>query len=292
MREITTMESGDKKPEWKRAGLRRAALMHDLAFAYDLGQYEVEGASSSPGKKQIPRPDSTDQVKLTKKQKNLLRRWNLHEPLIDDAVDGYIRFRKSIEDVAQLHASVLILWASRLNTVEEAAEWLALERKRPTDHEFGALKKALQNLREVLVDWRLTPKTGDAPLVNPFGVAVALGLDEAKTRYGNGKLLKLHVVDRLANRTFLEGLAYGKLLDRCGDPVPPEPLERLRLEFKGPGQGRIGQYQLQDAQWWVLRYIGGVELMKVARTAGITYQQMQRSFGDTERALGLMRSWI
>ena len=274
---------------WSRAGARRAALQQELAFAYSMGEYEPDGKAVK-GHVIPRRSDSKLTERLSGDQKATLESWSLHEKLIDEAVEGYQRFRKAMDRVAEQWFDTLIDWVERTRELRDAIGWLKEEQENPEQPDLSGVGMALEDLRVELGRWRLAPEAGPAPMLNPFAVALALGLEQAARWHRMRKPLGLAAVPGLAGGSFLQGLAYARLWDRYGGTPPGNVLEKaLGLKVAKPGHGRMGQYQLQDAQWWVLVHIGDVKLSRVAWHSNKTYQELQRSFRNTERALGFRK---
>lgn len=272
--------------EWSRGGQRRAALLQELAYAYNLGQYEVPGACGSPGGIQIYLPDHRDQRQLTDDNHVALSQlWNLHEPLLDEAIEGYTRFRQSIEAVARIHSGTFQLWTKRVANEKDAAKWIAHESDNPSDPEFAVLNGALSDLKTEMTKWKLAYEGSDAPLVNPLAVAIALGIEDTRKWHHKDGPDRIEVVPNLGGGTFLQGIGYGRMCSPFGNPPPEEGVELLGLKVVRPGSGRTAQYQLQDGQWWVLRYVGGVKLVSIALKTNIYRQEIQKSFKNTNRVL-------
>ena len=267
--------------------MRRAALLHELSFVYSLGEYKSQQSEPVQTSTRI-RQTGDSRVPLSDDEKALLERWSLQEKLLDQAIAGYIQFRWAIELVARKHAETFLFWTERPRSLQDAMRWI---RRDVVDAlpDLAAVRGALADLGKELARWRLVPGEGKAPLLNPFAVGLALSLEHARRVYGTVTPLQLQVVPNLAGGTFFQGLAYGHLWDLYGDGIPSDLVDGLGLKTTRPGHGRIGQYQMQDSQWWVLVHIGGVKLMEVARAANISYQEIQRSLKNTDRALGLQK---
>ena len=122
-------------------------------------------------------------------------------------------------------------------------------------------------------------------MLNPFASALAISLEQAKSRYCLDKPLELTVVPGLGGGTFLQGLAYYRLCSMHCQPLPRKTIKAIGLDINRPGSGLPGQYQIKDAQWWILIRIGEITLTKVARTVNKTRQEIQKSLKNTERAL-------
>ena len=267
-----------------RGPMRRAALLHELSFVYSMGQYEIPGGSrdySPPhwipvGKRE---PNPSDEVEAE------LMVWTLHDELVEEAVPRYMEFRRSIDEVTQRTADTLICWTGRTSNVDEATRWISLGKEEPLHPEFNTLTSALADLRNELVKWKLAPETGEAPLLNPFAAALAVSLEQAKLRYRMDKPFELTVVPGLGGGTFLQGLAYYRLCSMHCQPLPRKTIKAIGLDINRPGSGLPGQYQIKDAQWWILIRIGEITLTKVARTVNKTRQEIQKSLKNTERAL-------
>ena len=265
--------------------MRIAGLLHELSLVYGLGQAEVESAFHAQPKtrKQLqgaPLP-------LTDDLEARLKGWTLHEKLIDDAVQGYTRFRTAVERVAGNHSATFAPWTKRVQSVDNALRWARQVQEAEGQMAPGA--RALAELRGVLVQWKLAPPAGEAPLLGPFAAGLALGLEQSRRWYGSDGPVALRVVPGLGGGTFLQGLGDGRLWGRHGGVASVHEVAALGLKVVLPGHGRVGQYQLQDAQWWVLVHIGGVNVTKVAREANKTYQELQPSFKNTARALGFRK---
>ncbi len=264
--------------------MRRAALVQELSFAYGLGDYEPPGAAEARVIR--GRQGRWSENQLSDEGRAVLGGWTLHEKLKDEAMAGYIDFRRSVEDVVVEHADTWLLWTERVGDTEGARRWAVIETGEPEHPDLDSLKRSLSELREVLVHWKLAPPTGAAPILGSFGAAVARGIFEAQRTYGRAKPSRLIAVPGLGGGSLLQGLAYAASTSR-GSGTEPDLGESAGPQVVLPGQGRVGQYQMQDAQWWVLLRIGNVGLMKVAFGANKTYQEIQRSVQMTDQALGL-----
>ena len=140
------------------------------------------------------------------------------------------------------------------------------------------MKRTLTQLKKEMARWRLAFAEGDAPLAQ--GVA-------DRGRFGTKTPSRLLVAPNLGSGTFLQAFAYSQWWVQH----PTDPLHAICASLGlwpiRPGHGRIGQYQLQDAQWWALVYIGKVGITKVADKANKTHQEIQKSLHNTMRALRL-----
>ena len=266
-----------------RFSMRRAALLQELSFVHDLGQYEWRGERRA---RYVTKPDLPPALPLTDDQEAWLEGLSLHEKLIKDAVTGYMEFRRGIDRVASANEDTLLLWRERTRSLNEAAAWHRLEVEDPEDSEFAPVNRTLMELKTELVRWRMAPAEGDAPLVGPFAAALALGVD-AGGRLGTKMPSRLLVVPNIGSGTFLQALAYSQWWGQHPNDPPQAFGASMGLWPTRPGHGRIGQYQLQDAQWWALVHIGRVGVTKVAEKVNKTHQEIQKSLKHTMRALGI-----
>ena len=211
---------------------------------------------------------------------------SLHEKLIKDAIKGYMEFRQGIDRVASANEDSLLLWRERTRSLKEAAAWHRLEVEDPAYPEFVPVNRTLMELKQELVRWRMAPAEGNAPLVGPFAAALALGIATGG-RLGTESSSRLLVAPNLGSGTFVQALAYSQWLVHH----PNDPLQAFGASMglwpTSPGHGRIGQYQLHDAQWWILVHIGHVGVTKVAEKATKTRQEIQKSLKNTDKALGI-----
>ncbi len=263
--------------------MRRAALLQELSFVHDLGQYESRGVLRA---RVATKPEIAQAPPLTDDQEAWLEVVSLHEKLIKDAIKGYMEFRRGIDRVASANEDTLLLWRERTQSLNEAAAWHRLEVEDPADPEFVPVNRTLMDLKQELVRWKLAPAEETAPLVGPFAAALALGV-ASSGRLGTKLLSRLLVVPNLGSGTFLQALAYSQWWVQHPDDPPQAFGVSMGLWPTSPGHGRMGQYQLQDAQWMTLVYIGQVGVTKVAEKATKTHQEIQKSLKNTKMALGI-----
>ena len=278
-------------PEKSRHHLRRSAVLQELSNAYGLGQ-QREGTEGirrrqiSVAADPAPIAGLPERRGLTDDEQNQLDRWNPPKWLIDAAAPGFQRFRKEVEATAGAHRETLdglvrINWAT-----EEALGVAAMEGaggERSGSSEIGDF---LDDVLAMMRNRRLAPAAGSAPLLGAFATAIALGVDPRWAPFG--WMRSLPVVPGLAGGTLIQGLEYAQLFRRTGGDPGPADVAALGLTMPGKGKGLMAeQYQLVDAQAWVLRRIGGVRLKDIEVWSRKLRQQIQAALRETDRALGM-----
>lgn len=277
-------------PENSRHHMRRAAVLEELSNAYGLSQHQ----EARQGTRQTPILVEVDPAltaglpnrRLTADEQDQINRWIPPPWLINAAAPGYKRFRKEVEATAGAHRKTLdglmqIDW-----TAEAARGRAALERagaKRPGSSEIdGFLDDVLAMIRKR----RLAPASGSAPLLGPIATAIVLGADPRWSPLG--WMHSLPVVPELAGGTLVQGLAYAQLLRSTHSAPKAADVAALGLTRPGKGKGLMAeQYQLVDAQTWVLRRLGGVRLKDIEVWSRKLRQQIQATLWETDRAIGV-----
>ncbi len=88
---LLTSNTGPEVLSRSRAGMRRAALLHELSFTYSLDEYKTQ--QSEPVQTWTRKRQTGDsRVPLPDDQKARFERWFLHEKLLGKAIPGYIQF--------------------------------------------------------------------------------------------------------------------------------------------------------------------------------------------------------